>query len=140
MSKTDPFLVACMTQTSLLCGCGGAVDCPKCARRDRLSREQFGGEREAVLRRDEYQCQACGEVADFLILVHHRKPGVQTRRWMVTLCRRCHVRAHFLHRPSYALWLESPLLYALWRELHRKQPEQRLLLAAPEPPEQLRLL
>ena len=94
-------------QISLLCGCGGAVNCPRCARRERLNREQFGGEREAVLRRDEYQCQACGEVAEELIVVHHRKPGQQTRRWMLTLCRRCHVRAHFLHRPTFALFLES---------------------------------
>jgi hypothetical protein len=59
---------------------------------------------------------------------------------MLTLCRRCHVRAHFLHRPGFGIANDLPLLYALWRELHRDQPEQLLLLAAPAPPEQLRLL
>jgi hypothetical protein len=117
-----------MMQTSLCCGCGAPLPCDPCARRERLSREKFAGEREAVLRRDEYQCQNCGELAAERILVHHRKPGVQTRRWMITLCRPCHVRAHFLYRASFALVTDSPMLYALWRELHRAQPEQRLLI------------
>lgn len=120
-----------MTQASLLCGCGGAVGCPVCRRRARLNRERFGGEREAVLRRDDYQCQACGELRASLVVVHHRRPGSRQRRHMITLCRSCHARAHFLYRPSFGVALDAPLLYALWRELHRGQPEQLILLAPP---------
>ena len=116
-----------MTQASLLCGCGATLPCERCARRERLNREQFDGNREAVLRRDEYQCQACGELDGRLILVHHR-----TRRLYVTLCRRCHPVIHFTARPSYAMLAETPFLYLLWRELHRGQPEQ-LPLEAPAP-------
>ena len=124
-----------MVQTSLLCGCGGDVDCPSCARRERLSREQFGGLRESALRRDEYRCQGCGELDAELILVHHRRPRWNALRFFITLCRTCHPRIHFTARPGYAFVAESPLLYALWRELHRKQPEQ-LLLTDGHTPEQ----
>lgn len=145
-----------MVQTALLCGCGGGLKphldadqrqvgsahqreyaslerfqvCPRCARRARLNREMFAGEREPVLHRDGYSCQACGSVDLLRLVVHHRKPGVSRRKWLVAICRRCHVRVHHLHRPTYGLVREWPVLYALWREIHSRQPEQLLLTAA----------
>ena len=115
-----------MTQTHLLCGCGGEVDCARCRRRARLNREHFSGLRELVLRRDNSQCQACGEIDITLILVHHRRPGRSTGQRLITLCRRCHVRIHFTYRPRFG-FASAPILYLLWRELHRRQPEQFLL-------------
>ncbi len=110
------------TQRALLCGCGAAPGCVRCRRRARLSRENFEGLREAVLRRDDWQCQCCGEVERALLLVHHRRPGWNREQWLVTICRACHVRVHLTFRPRF-----SGLLRRLWREAHRGLPEQRVL-------------
>lgn len=123
----------------MLCGCGAELPCARCLRRAKLNRQHFAGEREAVLRRDEYQCQACGELDGEEILVHHRTRGARWRKLMITLCRRCHPRIHFTQRPSAVMVLDWPLLYALWRELHPRQPEQALLLGQAEAVEQLSL-
>lgn len=115
-----------MTQTALLCGCGAPAGargaCSRCRRRARLSRERFAGEREAVLLRDGHQCRGCGSFD--IVLVHHRRPGVSVRRFLVTICRRCHVKVHFARRPRLA-W--SPFLLELWRELHPGVAENRRL-------------
>jgi HNH endonuclease len=117
-------------QTALLCGCGGSLPCTKCERRARLSREMFGGEREAVLLRDGRQCQVCGDPEARRLVVHHRVPGQNERRWLVTLCRACHVRAHHTARPGVVLVLATPFLFRLWRELHPRQALQLLLAPA----------
>lgn len=134
-----------LAQTALLCGCGSAEVvcvgmCAVCYRRARLSRERFDGQREAVLFRDGYQCRVCGDSDPRHIVVHHRGPGRNRVRLFVTLCRRCHPRAHFTYRPSFAFATEFPLLYVLWREIHPRQPEQRLLLAPASQEAQQRVL
>lgn len=128
-----------MNQTSLLCGCGGDVTldahngqqtacalCPYCARRARHNQERFSGNREAVLRRDGYQCQLCGALDAGRLVVHHRRPGHNRTKDLITLCRACHVRVHFTARPSFA-FVSHQARRQLWRELHRRAPEQRVL-------------
>ncbi len=120
-----------MTQTALLCGCGAPDSrctgfCTRCERRARLSREKFDGLREQALERDDHQCQCCGELDPALVLVHHRRPGHNRLKYLVTICRRCHIRVHLTFRPAFAFALH-PLLYQLWREVHRRFPRQTLL-------------
>jgi 5-methylcytosine-specific restriction endonuclease McrA len=127
-----------MKQTALCCGCGCAVPsrgsaCRYCLRRARLNRERYAGLREAVLRRDDWQCQGCGARED--LLVHHRRPGKNADKWLLTLCRGCHTQIHRTKRPRAAF---APLLRTLWRETHRRWPEQRLLFDA-RPAEQCKL-
>lgn len=115
-----------INQASLFCGCGAETGCRYCARRSRLNRERFAGNREAVLARDDWSCQLCGERDSRLLVVHHRSPGRSSRKDLLTLCRRCHVRIHFTAKPGYG-FVSLPLRRVLWRELHRDAPEQRLL-------------
>ena len=116
---------------ALWCACGRAQlnrkgVCPRCARRAKLSREDFGGLREQALARDGYRGQCCGAIED--LLVHHRSYDRRTLRALVTLCRRCHTRIHATWRPSFAFPDE---LLALWREAHPGLAEQmRLPLTA----------
>lgn len=120
-----------VAQGALWCGCGreeinSRGVCPTCARREKLSRENFNGLRGRVLARDGY-ARCCGETAD--LLVHHRRPGWNQSRLMITLCRRCHARIHSTLRPSYGFPEE---LLAFWREIHRDVPVQlRLSLVVP---------
>jgi 5-methylcytosine-specific restriction endonuclease McrA len=94
-----------------------------------LSRAHFAGLRNAALARDGRACTVCGTPLD--ILVHHRRPGVNELRWLVTSCRRCHPRIHFLERLPYGV---SPHFRRLWRELHRDEIEQlELPFFAPDP-------
>jgi hypothetical protein len=111
-----------MLQTALLCGCGqealrGGL-CARCERRERLSRENFSGLRTAVLIRDGCACRCCGESNLETLLVHHRKPGVDEMRWLLTLCRRCHNRVHHTWRPAW-WFLTWDLLRKLWLEANR---------------------
>ena len=127
-----------MTQTALLCGCGTtlnahngqqaacALSCVRCLRRARLSRENFAGLRELVLRRDDWQCQVCGEVDAAQLVVHHRRPGDHRLTHLITLCRACHVRVHRTWRPGYG-FASIAMLRRLWRESNRDLAEQRLL-------------
>jgi hypothetical protein len=120
-----------LVQTALLCGCGSAElehgdMCKRCRRRARLSDEKFAGLREFVLARDEHSCQACGEPDERRLLVHHRRHPAKQARWLITLCRMCHVRIHHVRRPSCA-FVSVALLRALWREQHPRQAEQLLL-------------
>ena len=111
-------------QDSLFCVECGATElyrrarCRSCYRLWRHSRAAFGGVRSNVLRRDEGRCQGCGAPAR---TVHHRKPGVNQTRLLVTLCRACHAQVH--HRQAMDRWL-PPALVPLWREQHPQQPEQ----------------
>lgn len=116
-------------QTALLCGCGSPFIlrngmCPRCLRRDRHSRENFDGLRELILERDGWQCQCCGEVDASRLVVHHRRPGFNRGKWLITICRACHVRVHLMYRPGYAC---PELLLALWREIHPAVPLQARL-------------
>ena len=113
------------------CGCGRAQVnrngvCPRCARRHKLSRERFGGLREAVLARDGYRARCCGARDD--LLVHHRSYDRQRLRDLVTLCRRCHARIHGTLRPPFAFPGE---LLELWREQHPGLAEQMRLQLTP---------
>lgn len=65
-----------------------------------------------------------------MLLVHHRKPGVDEMRFLITLCRRCHVRIHRTWRPSF-VFLTFELLRRLWREVNQDLAEQRLLALLP---------
>jgi hypothetical protein len=73
----------------------------------------------------------CGGKHD--VLVHHRKPGINTLRWFATLCRGDHTRLEHLYRLRFGL---PERLKELWRELHPDQPEQLELLTCEETPEQ----
>lgn len=115
-----------LKQESLWCSCGSLLvnrhgRCAGCERRRRLSLERFGGLREAALLRDRYRCRHCRTRDD--LLVHHRRPGVNVLRLLITLCRRCHSRVHNTLRPQY----EFPaLLLTLWRESHPGVAEQQV--------------
>lgn len=125
-------------QIALLCGCGGDVECRYCARRARLNREHFAGQRELVLRRDGCQCQLCGEPDPRNLVVHHRRPGHNRAKYLVTLCRACHVRVHFTLRPGFG-FVSLPFRRTLWRELHPRMAEQRPLpIGEPERAEQIK--
>jgi hypothetical protein len=88
----------------------------------------------AALRRDDHQCQVCGELNcgelnPTQVIVHHRRPGMNSRKYFITLCRACHVRIHHTTSPGFGFVTMAPFLWLLWREMHPSQPEQRLLLA-----------
>jgi hypothetical protein len=114
-------------QAALLCGCGALEVvrdgmCQRCLRRQRLNQENFDGLRESVLRRDNCQCQICGELDPLQIVVHHR-PGA---KGLITLCRKHHAMVHHAWRPGFASMIIASFR-TLWKELHLKRPEQRLL-------------
>lgn len=113
------------SQSALWCACGNervgeSGLCPTCERRERLSREHFGGLRALTLQRDGFACLGCGEPNFFCLLVHHRRRGVQSLRLFATLCRACHNRVHHSYQPAFF----SPFLRALWREQHPGLAEQ----------------
>jgi 5-methylcytosine-specific restriction endonuclease McrA len=120
-------------QIVLWCKCGSLLTnrkgvCPRCDRRLKLSRQHFGGSREAALARDEYRCQVCGAFED--VLCHHRRPR-ERRRDFSTLCRGDHTRLHKLYRLRYGL---PRKLKELWHELHPEAPEQlELCVIEPTP-------
>lgn len=96
--------------------------CARCQRRHKLSKEAFSGNREQAIIRDGQCCRACGSIED--LLVHHRRPGQDALRLLVTLCRSCHTRIHHTLRPTFGFRDE---LRRLWREAHPGLPEQQLL-------------
>lgn len=129
-----------MTQPALLvyCACGSSDVsrsgfCPRCLRRRRHDRAKFDGNRESRLAADDGRCVGCGSPDASRLVVHHRRPGENDVAFLATLCRACHVRVHHTARPSVNFVLESPLLWRLWRELHRRQPVQLLLPVADVP-------
>jgi len=59
--------------------------------------------------------------------VHHRKPGVNDRAWLITVCAGCHARLHRL--AALRIWIPE-LLVALWIEQHPGVPVQLQLPVA----------
>lgn len=69
--------------------------------RQRLAREQrhFSGNRQAVLKRDDYKCRQCS--ATEKLVVHHEDKNGRGRPDpnnemdnLITLCRSCHIQVH----------------------------------------------
>ena len=59
--------------------------------------------RESVYQKDRFRCQSCGAKGGRLNAHHiypaEKYPELKYRLWNgVTLCRKCHMRAHALHR------------------------------------------
>lgn len=113
-------------QIALLCGCGRSAiyargRCAACYWEWRNSERRFAGLRERVLIRDGRCCAACGEFDPARLIVHHRRPGIQQMRLLISLCRGCHARVHHTWRPAYGF---SPSLRALWREQYPQLAEQ----------------
>jgi hypothetical protein len=65
-----------------------------------------------VLERDR-GCRGCGATGH--LHVHHRKPGVDETRWLVSLCAGCHARVHRLAALRH--WIPE-LLVEFWVEQH----------------------
>ena len=59
--------------------------------------------------------------------MHHRKPGVNDREWLITVCAGCHTRLHRL--TALRMWIPE-LLVALWSEQHSGAPVQLQLPVA----------
>jgi 5-methylcytosine-specific restriction endonuclease McrA len=80
----------------------------------------FGGNRESVLERDEFQCRSCRAGNEHLH-VHHRHPGISDPELLITVCSACHARLHRLASIHY--WIPE-LLATLWAEQHPATPVQ----------------
>jgi 5-methylcytosine-specific restriction endonuclease McrA len=59
-----------------------------------LSLREFGGNREAILKRDNYKCTVCGNMEP--LIVHHkdRDRSHNDIGNLITLCRACHAKEH----------------------------------------------
>jgi hypothetical protein len=122
-----------LEQRSICCPCGNEKVlarglCATCYTLKRQDEEYFGGHREEVLARDGYRCAVprCTTLkrGKRSVAVHHRRPGNNDPKLMITLCLACHAkvsRTRFLRRE----W--PPLLRILWREQHPKGHEQTAL-------------
>jgi 5-methylcytosine-specific restriction endonuclease McrA len=117
-------------QRLLFCPCGQNFPairglCRTCYRAAAHSRHYFSGLRGEILERDGHQCRACGSAVR--LHVHHRKPGVNDRDWLITVCAGCHARLHRL--AALRVWIPE-LLVALWIEQHPDTPVQLQLPVA----------
>jgi len=113
-----------------LCSCGRDFSwagglCRACYRARAHSRQRFGGLREEILERDGRLCRACGAAGR--LHVHHRKPGINDRELLITVCAGCHTRLHRL--AALRIWIPE-LLVALWAEQHPGVPVQLQLPVA----------
>jgi len=99
--------------------------CRACYRSAAYSRQRFDGLREEILDRDGRCCRACGSASR--LHVHHRKPGVNDRELLITVCAGCHTRLHRL--TAIRIWIPE-LLVALWIEQHPGAPVQLQLPVA----------
>lgn len=94
--------------------------CRKCYNASDHSRRHFSGFRLEVLERDGWRCRVCGAGTN---VVHHRRPGHDHPRYLISLCPAHHAIVTRLlvldrHLP--------PLLLLLWREQHPDAAEQLL--------------
>jgi NMD protein affecting ribosome stability and mRNA decay len=117
-------------QRALFCPCGRdfpwiAGLCRSCYRASAHSRHRFDGLRDEILDRDGRRCRTCGSAER--LHVHHRKPGVNDRDWLITVCAGCHARLHRL--AALRIWIPE-LLVALWSEQHPGVPVQLQLPVA----------
>ena len=108
-----------------ICPCGAATAaiaglCSRCYRARRRSKDRFGGNREIVLARDEYQCRSCG-AGNPRLHVHHRRPGDHQPERLITVCAACHARLHRL--AAIRRWIPQALA-TLWAEQHPLVPMQ----------------
>ena len=122
--------MASRVQLSMCCPCGiekvlALGLCATCYTLRRQDEEYFGGHREEVLTRDGYRCAVpcCTTLkrGKRSVAVHHRRPGNNDPKWMITLCLSCHAK---VTRTQYLRWDWPPLLRLLWREQHPKGHEQ----------------
>lgn len=136
-----------MVQRSMCCPCG--IDkilalglCSTCYTLKRQDDEYYGGHREEVLARDGYRCAVPGcttlKRGKRSVAVHHRMPGNNDPKLMITLCLACHAK---VTRTRFLRQAWPPLLRALWREQHPKGHEQTALsFLEKRPPAKLGLL
>lgn len=63
-------------------------------RADAHNRERFGGQKDYILNRDNFQCQLCGSTAD--LMVHHKDENNDNHNALnlVTVCKACHMKKH----------------------------------------------
>lgn len=125
--------MASLKQMSMCCHCGvekilALGLCATCYTLRRQDEEDFGGHREEVLKRDEYRCAVphCTTLkrGKRSVAVHHRRPGVNNPKWMITLCLSCHAK---VTRTQYLQADWPPFLILLWREQHPDGHEQTVL-------------
>jgi hypothetical protein len=90
-----------------------------------LSRIVHGAGVQLILDRDGRRCRACGSAGR--LHVHHRKPGVNDRELLITVCAGCHARLHRL--AALRAWIPE-LLIVLWVEQHPGVPVQLQLPVA----------
>ena len=117
-------------QRLLFCPCGQNLPairglCRSCYRSAAHSRQYFSGLRWEILERDGNRCRACG--SGDRLHVHHRKPRLNDRAWLITVCAGCHARLHRL--AALRVWIPE-LLVALWIEQHLDTPVQLQLPVA----------
>ena len=122
--------MASFRQRALFCPCGRdfpwtAGLCRSCYRAASRSRRRFSGLRDEILDRDGHQCRACGSANR--LHVHHRKPGINDRDLLITVCAACHARLHRL--AALRIWVPEPLV-VLWIEQHPGAPVQLQLPVA----------
>ena len=110
----------CSRDVSFLAGL-----CRSCYRAAAHSRRRFAGLREEILDRDGRLCRACGSAGR--LHVHHRKPGINDRELLITVCAGCHARLHRL--ATLRAWIPE-LLVILWIEQHPGVPVQLQLPVA----------
>ena len=117
-------ILAIPLQRALFCPCGRGLPwtaglCRACYRSAARSRQRFAGLREEILERDGHRCRGCRSAGR--LHVHHRRPGVNDRELLISLCAACHARLHRL--ASLRIWIPAPLV-ALWAEQHPGVPVQ----------------
>ncbi len=119
-----------LAQQSMCCPCGNdkvlALGvCATCYTLKRQDEEYFGGHREEVLARNGYRCAVPGcttlKRGKRSVAVHHRMPGNNDPKLMITLCLPCHAK---VSRTRYLRQAWPSLLRVLWREQHPKGHEQ----------------
>ncbi len=115
-------------QRLLFCPCGQNLPaiaglCRSCYRSAAHSQQYFSGLRGEILECDGHQCRACSSTDH--LHVHHRKPGVNDRDWLITVCAGPRGQPHArLHRLAALRICIPELLVALWSEQHPGAPVQ----------------